>query len=155
MIIRRAEVKDTDRLIDLLKEVMDIHAKLRPDIFISGTTKYNEDELKDIIEDDTTPVFVAEKDGIVSGYAFCQLKEQSYSDNNVSIKTLYIDDLCVDSESRGEHIGQSLFEFVKKEAKSLGCYDITLNVWTGNEKAEAFYEKMGMSTKKRELEYIL
>ena len=52
-------------------------------------------------------------------------------------------------------IGESLFEYVKSEAKQLGCYEVTLNVWAGNTPAEKFYEKMGMRTKERQMEYIL
>ena len=45
MNIRRAEEKDIPRIIELLKQVLQIHADIRPDIFISGTTKYTTDEL--------------------------------------------------------------------------------------------------------------
>ena len=51
--------------------------------------------------------------------------------------------------------GESLFEYVKQQAKELGCYEVTLNVWAGNTSAEHFYEKMGMKTKERQMEYIL
>ena len=37
----------------------------------------------------------------------------------------------------------------------MGCYEVTLNVWAGNTSAEKFYEKMGMKTKERQMEYIL
>ena len=76
MNIRRAGEKDIPRLIELLQQVLDIHAKIRPDIFISGTTKYTDDELLQMILDDTNPIYVAvdEKD-LCMGYAFCQLRE--------------------------------------------------------------------------------
>ena len=156
MDIRRAEEKDIPRLIELLQQVLDIHAKIRPDIFISGTTKYTDDELLQMILDDTNPIYVAvdEKD-LCMGYAFCQLREQPFSNNMVPFTSLFIDDLCVDQSLRGQHIGESLFEFVKAEAKRLGCYEVTLNVWAGNTSAEHFYEKMGMKTKERQMEYIL
>lgn len=156
MNIRRAEEKDIPRLIELLQQVLDIHAKIRPDIFISGTTKYTNDELLQMILDDRNPIYVAvnEKD-LCMGYAFCQLKEQPFSNNMVPFTSLFIDDLCVDQSLRGQHIGESLFEFVKAEAKRLGCYEVTLNVWAGNTSAEHFYEKMGMKTKERQMEYIL
>ena len=156
MNIRRAEEKDIPRLIELLQQVLDIHAKIRPDIFISGTTKYTNDELLQMILDDTNPIYVAvdEKD-LCMGYAFCQLREQPFSNNMVPFTSLFIDDLCVDQSLRGQHIGESLFEFVKAEAKRLGCYEVTLNVWAGNTSAEHFYEKMGMKTKERQMEYIL
>lgn len=156
MNIRRAGEKDIPRLIELLQQVLDIHAKIRPDIFISGTTKYTNDELLQMILDDRNPIYVAvnEKD-LCMGYAFCQLKEQPFSNNMVPFTSLFIDDLCVDQSLRGQHIGESLFEFVKAEAKRLGCYEVTLNVWAGNTSAEHFYEKMGMKTKERQMEYIL
>ena len=59
------------------------------------------------------------------------------------------------SEKVWQHIGESLFEYVKQQAKELGCYEVTLNVWAGNTPAEHFYEKMGMKTKERQMEYIL
>ena len=46
MQIRRAEEKDIEKLIVLLQEVLEIHAALRPDIFISGTTKYTAEDLQ-------------------------------------------------------------------------------------------------------------
>ena len=69
----------------------------------------------------------------------------------VPFKSLFIDDLCVDQQARGQHIGERLFEHVKNEAKQKGCYEVTLNVWTGNISAEKFYEKMGMRTKERQI----
>ena len=156
MIIRNACPKDIGRLIDLLHEVLEIHAKIRPDIFVSGTTKYTAEELEDILKDNDRPIYVASDDSDrVIGYAFCQIKDSSASPNMVPFKSIFIDDLCVDSSCRGQHIGEKLFDHVKEEAKKLGCYEITLNVWTGNESAERFYEKLGMKTKERQMELIL
>ena len=156
MNIRRAHKKDIPRLIELLQQVLKIHAKIRPDVFISGTTKYTNDELIQMIKDDANPIYVAVDDSdLCLGYAFCQLREQPFSNNMIPFKSLFIDDLCVDETVRGQHVGESLFEFVKSEAKKLGCYEVTLNVWSGNTSAESFYEKMGMKTKERQMEYIL
>ena len=44
--IRRAESRDLDKTLKLLGEVLELHAKIRPDIFISGTTKYTREELR-------------------------------------------------------------------------------------------------------------
>jgi ribosomal protein S18 acetylase RimI-like enzyme len=156
MNIRRASEKDIDSLIKLLQEVLEIHANIRPDIFISGTTKYTRIELIEKIGNDEEPIYVAVDDNDdVLGYAFCVLKHQPFSTNMLPFKSLYIDDLCVDSKCRGQHIGEQLFDYVKAQAKKIGCYEVTLNVWAGNTGAERFYEKMGMKTKERMLEYIL
>ena len=154
--VRRAEKKDIPRLIDLLHEVLELHAVIRPDVFISGTTKYTEYELENILQDEKKPVFVAaDSEDFVIGYAFCILKEQPFSNTMVPFNSFFIDDLCVDSDYRGMHVGEKLFEHVKDEARRLGCYEVTLNVWTGNDAAELFYEKMGMKTKERQMELIL
>ena len=156
MKIRRAEKKDIPRILELLGQVLQIHAEIRPDIFIPGTTKYTLCELTELLKQEDKPVYVAaDEDDLCMGYAFCQLREQPFSTNMVSFKSLFIDDLCVDKQARGQHIGESLFEYVKQQAKELGCYEVTLNVWTGNTSAEHFYEKMGMKTKERQMEYIL
>ena len=154
--IRKAEERDIPRIIELLGQVLQIHADIRPDIFIPGTTKYTVDELKELLKNKENPIYVAvNKADVCVGYAFCQLREQPFSNNMVPFKSLFIDDLCVDQQERGQHIGESLFNFVKNEAKRLGCYEVALNVWAGNTSAEKFYEKMGMKTKERQMEYIL
>ena len=154
--IRKAEERDIPRIIELLGQVLQIHADIRPDIFIPGTTKYTVDELKEFLKNKENPIYVAvNKADVCVGYAFCQLREQPFSNNMVPFKSLFIDDLCVDQQERCQHIGESLFNYVKNEAKRLGCYEVTLNVWAGNTSAEKFYEKMGMKTKERQMEYIL
>ena len=156
MTIRKAQEKDISRIIELLGQVLQIHAEIRPDIFIPDTTKYTEQELAALLKDEKKPIYVAvNEEDVCMGYAFCQMKEQPFSNNMVQFQSLFIDDLCVDQQARGQHIGESLFDYVKQEAKRMGCYEVTLNVWAGNTSAEKFYEKMGMKTKERQLEYIL
>ena len=154
--IRKAEERDIPRIMELLEQVLQIHADIRPDIFIPGTTKYTVAELTELLKNEEKPIYVAVNEADVCvGYAFCQLQEQPFSNNMVPFKSLFIDDLCVDQQVRGQHIGERLFEFIKKEARKMNCYEVTLNVWTGNTAAEKFYEKIGMKTKERQMEYIL
>lgn len=156
MIIRRAEAKDTAGVLHLLEQVLTVHSDLRPDLFIPGTTKYSDEELRAIFADDTTPVYVAvDEEGKVLGHAFCMVQEPNGSANMVQFRSLYIDDICVDEAARGQHVATSLFEHVKAEAKRLGCHDMTLNVWAGNTGAEKFYEAMGMTPRKTTLEMTL
>lgn len=156
MKIRRAVTGDIGRISELLSQVLEIHAKLRPDIFIPGRVKYTPDELETILCDDSRPVYVAEDGkGSVAGYAFCQLRERPFSNTMIPGVSMFIDDLCVDSSFRGKHVGSLLFEFVCSEAKRLGCADVTLDVWEGNDAAFGFYGKMGMRTRERRMELFL
>ena len=156
MNIRRAEARDIGRLNDLLYQVHAVHSKGRPDIFRVGNKKYTDGELRSILEEDTTPVFVAvNEEDTVLGYAFCIYEEHRGERSLMDRKTLYIDDLCVDETSRGQHIGRLLYEYVLEESRRNGCAAVTLNVWCLNEGAMRFYEKCGMTPLKIVMEQRL
>ena len=155
MQIRRAEIQDVPQLLRLLHQVLELHAQLRPDIFRSGTTKYTEDELYTMLRVDTRAIYVAAESGRILGYAFCILRSQPFSNNMVQFQSLFIDDLCVDQDARGQGVGHKLFDYLRGEAKRLQCYELTLNVWEGNDSARRFYENLGMRPKETQMELIL
>ena len=101
------------------------------------------------------PLFVGEEDGKVAGYAMCRFIEHKGESLLADIKTLYIDDLCVDKKLRGKHIGTHIYEYVLNFAKQSGCYNLTLNVWACNPAAEAFYKKCGLVPQRTTMEKIL
>ena len=76
MKIRKAEEKDIPRLLALLGQVLQIHAEIRPDIFIPDTTKYTVCELAELLKQEDKPIYVAvDEDDVCRGYAFCQMQE--------------------------------------------------------------------------------
>ena len=152
--IRKAAKEDILRIIELLHQVNMVHHVIRPDLFKPHTTKYNEQELEAMLDEDSKPIFVFD-DGMVLGYAFCQVFEVTNNQLLEDIKTLYIDDICVDENARGKHVGKALYEHVLEYARSIGCNNITLNVWEGNEPAQRFYRNMGMQVQKTTMEIIL
>lgn len=152
--IRKANKSDIKRIIELLHQVNMVHHVLRPDLFKPHTTKYHEQELEDLLNDESRPNFVFD-DGEVRGYAFCQISEVKDNKLLVDDKMLYIDDICVDENARGRHIGKALYEYVRDYARSIGCHHITLNVWEGNDAAWSFYRNMGMQVQKTTMETIL
>lgn len=156
MKIRRAEEKDMNGINKLLCQVLMVHHNGRPDLFKGNVKKYTDKELLEIIRNDTKPIFVGVDDNdIVLGYAFCVFQQHIEDNILTDIKTLYIDDLCVDEDSRGQHIGKQIYEYVLAFAKKQGCYNVTLNVWSCNEGAMQFYEKCGLVPQKIGMEKIL
>ena len=156
MTIRRAEKSDMEGIIKLLCQVLTIHHEGRPDLFKGNVRKYTDEELEALLLDDQRPVFVAaDEENRVLGYAFCKLMQQLDDNILTDIKTLYIDDLCVDESSRGQHIGRTLYEYVLDFARGQGCYNVTLNVWECNKAAKLFYEKCGLVPQKTGMEKIL
>lgn len=153
--IRKANKEDIRGMIALLYQVDAVHHGIRPDLFKSNTAKYNEQELETILNDSSKPIFVYEAENRILGHAFCQITEVKDHRLLQDIKTLYIDDICIDETVRGKHIGTALFEYVRDYAKSIGCYNVTLNVWEGNDSALSFYRKMGMQVQKTGMEVII
>ena len=153
--IRLAVEKDIPKMLDLLSQVCLVHHRGRPDIFKIGT-KYSSQDLKVLLADKERPILVAvDENDSVMGYCFCIF--QQHNDNSVltDIKTLYIDDLCVDENLRGKHIGKQLYQAAVKLAKENGCYNLTLNVWSCNPSALRFYESMGLKPQKIGMETLL
>ncbi|MCI8590080.1 MAG: GNAT family N-acetyltransferase [Clostridiales bacterium] len=156
MIIRKANEKDIPQLNRLLRQVLMVHHKGRPDLFRAGSKKFTDEQLQTMLLDPNTPVFVAvDARALVVGYVFCQFQRHDHDSVLTDIKTLYIEDLCVDETKRGSQIGKTLLSYVSSFAKNNGCYNIALNVWTCNQGALAFYEKCGLVPQKIGLEKIL
>ena len=153
--IRFAIEKDITKIIDLLKQVCLVHHNGRPDIFKVGT-KYSAEELKVILKDNSRPILVSvNEDDNVQGYCFCIYQQHVNDSVLTDIKTLYIDDLCVDETLRGKHIGKELYDSAVELAKDTGCYNLTLNVWSCNQSALKFYEFLGLLPQKIGMELML
>ena len=144
MEIRLAGREDIPELMRLLYQVGDVHHQIRPDIFRSGAIKYEAQDLEELLQDEKRPVFAAMEGDLMLGYCFCQWNCYQGSTVLADRTELYIDDLCIDAESRGTGVAQALFRHAKDYAAAQGCQFVSLNVWCGNDRAMRFYEKMGM-----------
>ena len=154
--VRKAQEKDIPAIMDLLSQVLMVHHKGRPDLFKPNATKYTVEELQEILKDETRPIFgLPDDNDRFVGYAFCVLQQHPNDNILTDIKTLYIDDICVDENARGHHVGRALYEYVREYARSIGCYNVTLNVWSCNPGAMKFYENLGLVPYKIGMETIL
>jgi ribosomal protein S18 acetylase RimI-like enzyme len=153
--VRFAKKEDIPTLMSLLRQVNKVHHDGRPDLF-ELTTKYTEEELAEILNQEQTPVFVCEDtQGKILGHGFCVLQQPENTRLLRDHRTLYIDDICVDEAARGKQVGKALYEYILGYAREIGCYNVTLNVWTCNPGAVKFYEKLGLLPYKIGMEKIL
>lgn len=154
--IRKAETGDIAGITGLLLQVAGVHSEGRPDLFKAGCVKYGPDELKSIINNPDTPVLVAmDEGGRVLGHAFCAYKRTSETQVLKDRLSLYIDDVCVDEAHRGRRIGSALLGAALDMARSAGCYNATLNVWSFNSGAKSFYKTAGFAEQRTTMEKIL
>lgn len=154
-VYRRAEDRDIRDINHLLGQVLLVHHIGRPDLFKPVGAKYTDDQLSEIIHDDGRPIFVCEEDGRVLAHCFCKIEDRPETSASYAVKSLYIDDLCVDEEVRGKHVGTGLYRYVENWAKEKGFYNITLHVWECNPAAKEFYKNLGMQIQQYTMETIL
>ena len=155
MEIRFAQAKDVTGILQLLKQVGGVHHKGRPDIFRKGAQKYGASQVLAMLDSPKTPIFVAVEEDKVLGYGFCQVKSYENDPVIADHTEVYIDDLCVDETIRGRGIGKKIYEEILRYAKMRRAYNVTLNVWSCNEDAMAFYEKLGLKPQKIGMETLL
>lgn len=155
MDIRFAQARDIPDMIELLRQVGEVHHQIRPDLFRAGAQKYDEAALEKLLADPNRPVLAAVEKGALLGYAFCILQVTEGDPVLRDRKVMYIDDLCVDETRRGQGVAGALYRAVCDYARELDCDAVTLNVWCGNDRAMAFYEKCGLKPQKVGMEYVL
>ena len=155
MEIRFAAGQDVAGILSLLRQVGGVHHQGRPDIFRKGAQKYGASQILAMLNSAQTPIFVAVEEEKVLGYGFCQVKTYENDPVIADHTELYIDDLCVDENVRGQHIGSAIYNEILRYARMRGCYNVTLNVWTCNEGAMKFYESLGLKPQKIGMETIL
>lgn len=155
MNIRLATGAEIPGILELLRQVGQVHHEIRPDIFKETCLKYDENALLQLLQDEKKPIFVAMEGRFVAGYCFCQIRDYQGSGVSTDRLELYIDDLCVDKGHRGKGVAQALFRHADGYARTLGCQFLTLNVWCGNDRAMKFYENMGLRPRNVMMETLL
>ena len=154
--VRRAKMGDAPAVMRLLYIIAAQHSAGRPDLFRAGAKKYTENEFRSLLRDRSRPVLVAADPlGAVVGYAFCSVSDIRDNPLLRDRRTLTVEDLCVDPAARRRGVGTALWEAVKALAAALGAHGIDLNVWEFNDSAIGFYNRCGMRTQRRRMEYTL
>ena len=154
MNIRFANKGDIPAMIRLLQQVGEVHHQIRPVLFRAGAQKYDEGALVALLADELRPIFIAEEDGIL-GYCFCVLQITENDPVLCDRRVIYIDDLCVDETVRGKGVARALYDAVRAYGRENRFDAVTLNVWSGNDRAMHFYEKVGMKPQKVGMEMKL
>ena len=152
MNVRFAQESELGRVNELRRQVNDLHAAGRPDIFKPGFSQ----ELRDIIgvirDDPDKRIVVAEQAGTVCGYAVLHLVHKPESPSKLERDYLDIDEFGVDRAFRRQGVATEMIGFIRAYAEGQGLRRIELNMWEFNRDALAFYEAVGFSTYRRYME---
>lgn len=150
--VRFAREADLQRVNELRKVVNDVHVEGLPDIFKPGFNEELRDYIYDIWAADNKDIIVAQRDGVICGFACVQYVYKPETPFMSARDFLDVDEFAVDPAYRRQGVATELIAFVREEAKRRGFARVELNMWEFNEGALAFYEAVGFKTYRRYME---
>jgi len=133
--IRRAVKQDCPRILELIQELA-LYEKAPNEV----TVTLPHFEQSGFGNSPVWWAFVAEANGIVQGFALYYIRYSTWKGQR-----MYLEDLLVTEELRGQGIGSLLFDKLIEEAKAKGFNGITWQVLEWNEPAKNFYKKLNAS----------
>lgn len=155
MEIRFAKREELEEVNVLRKQVNDIHAAGRPDIFRAGFTDELRDYVYEIFEDENKDIVIAIENGEICCMAVINEIHKPSNPFMLERSFLDVDEFCVKDTFRRKGIAGQMIVYIKSIAKERGLQKLELNMWEFNEEALAFYEAAGFHTYRRYMEMEL
>lgn len=144
--VRFAEEADLPRVNELRRQVNELHAQGRPDVFKPGFCQELQDRVYELWRGEESDVIVAEKDGVICGMASVEYLNKPESPYCHPRRIYYVTEFGVDEAYRRQGVGRELMDFMEADARAKGFVRIELDMWTFNGNAQAFYEALGFQT---------
>ena len=154
--IRTAVIDDINS-INVLHEQLHIqHIGYRPDIFAKVEQPIFDKLMIPYVSDDDKRIFVSENGGMIDGYAAVSVHDTVKRAGEIQpFVFIEVEELCVADSARGNGIGSSLLDAVKKFGSEKGARFVELSVHAENEAAQEFYKANGMFVKTLKMQYKL
>ncbi|WP_110113414.1 GNAT family N-acetyltransferase [Bacillus sp. CGMCC 1.16541] len=142
---RIATPEDYHDVNHVLAESLHLHADALPDLFDKESYLFTPQQYQSIMYYSTVDIIVAERNNEVVGASVVELKYNPPLKATPPYYTAYIQFFSIKKGYQQLGIGKELFDLTKKWAQNKGALDLQLTVWSFNEKAIRFYEKLGLS----------
>ncbi|MBQ6568791.1 MAG: GNAT family N-acetyltransferase [Clostridia bacterium] len=155
MSVRFAKFEELGRVNELRRQVNELHAEGKPEIFKKGFGKELSDYIFEIFDDPQKEIIVCEREGKICGFAVLNHIIKPENPFMYERRFLDIDEFCVDEDERRKKVGAEMIDFVRQYAKDRGFDRIELNMWEFNRDALEFYEAQGFATYRRYMEIKL
>jgi len=146
--IRLATLEDYPGFLGVARETNEHHVALLPTIFRNAEVAVPEEFFAALVTGEQSCIFLAERAGVVVGYATLQLHHATY-DIQVPRTAGYIDNFGIAQTCRRMGVGRRLFAACRERAKAMGASSLDLDCWEANQGAMRFYENLGMHVSRR------
>jgi GNAT superfamily N-acetyltransferase len=145
-VVRPLETADVPRLLELIEALADYENMPRPDAEARGRLAYDA-----LANPPWFHVLLAELDGKVVGYAVYYFTYSTF----LARPNLYLEDIFVQPDHRGEGAGLALFQACAAEAVRQRCGRMEWVVLDWNAPSLDFYKKLGARQAEEWLPYRL
>jgi len=139
MLVRKAELKDLQRIQELNNQLFELELANFDKYLIKDwpLSKEGKEYFENAIKDSF--VIVAEIDNKVVGYLLGEVSDIPYYD----FKIAELCNMCIDSNYRKQGIGNALYKEFERTFREQGITHFTVTASFKNENAKSFYKKMG------------
>ncbi|HSK24558.1 MAG TPA: GNAT family N-acetyltransferase [Egicoccus sp.] len=147
--VELATAADVDVLVELNRDVQDLHVVGEPGEFVAFTAETEpavRDELAALIDTDDHVVLVARDGQDAVGYLVAQRVERAASPYRPAETFHYVHQIGVAPSSRGAGAGTALLAAIEAAARSHGSTRVALDHWAFNEGAARFFAARGYGT---------
>jgi ribosomal protein S18 acetylase RimI-like enzyme len=152
VVIREATEADVEVISSLNIDVQAAHASAMPWWFKPASPDtFPPDVVALLLDDPSNLVFIAEVESSPAGYAYAQIIDRPETSFNYAYQMVYVHHISVRPTHRRQGIGRALLEAVQTAANKRDIRMISLDVWTFNVEARAFFSGSGFKVRSKKL----
>lgn len=145
--VRPATAADAALLVRLNRSVQVVHAAKHPEEFRQTVDPGEAMRFfAGVLAQPVNIVGIAELDGEIAGYIWCELQRRSPTPFTVARSRLYVHHVSVDAWCRRKGVGAALLAYASERAAGEGVTEIALDTWSRNTAAQAFFAAQGFET---------
>ena len=145
--VRHARDADLAKLVELHREVHELHAQARPDQFRHISDEDLASRIRELQTSNVTTVWVAELSGVVCGYLVAMRRLKPSSPYGPALEWCELDQIGVAEWAQRRGAARALLGAAVAEARAAGLQQIELNSWAFNRGAHRAFESLGFVAK--------
>jgi ribosomal protein S18 acetylase RimI-like enzyme len=146
VIVREATEADAGSISSLNTDVQAAHASAVPWLFKpAGPDTFPADVVALLLDEPGNLVFVAEVESSPAGYVYAEIIDRPQTSFTYEYQMIYIHHVSVRPTLRRRGVGRALLEAVQAEASKRHIRMISLDVWSFNDEARAFFSRSGFT----------
>jgi GNAT superfamily N-acetyltransferase len=144
--VRQATLIDAELISALNADVQAVHASALPGRFKPpGPDSFPTAEAAALLANSDNIVFLADVDRAAAGYAYAEVVRRAETSLTYAYEAVYLHHISVRPEYRRRGVGSALLSAVRDSGYGLGIKLLTLDVWSFNEDARAFFQRQGFN----------